>query len=86
MPRSSLFSALPSHGDAPRDVVDLFHYALRGEGCLVLGGSESVETQELFRVRIPGCPSSRSPGHARRPGSGAPLRWSRRRTANCTNT
>lgn len=37
--------------EVQRDVVDLFHYALRGEGSLVLGGSESVETQELFQVR-----------------------------------
>ena len=37
--------------DVQRDVVDVFHYALRGEGYLVLGGSETVETQELFRVQ-----------------------------------
>ena len=37
--------------DVQRDVVDLFHYALRGDGSLVLGGSETVEAQELFRAQ-----------------------------------
>ncbi|MFP4623951.1 MAG: CheR family methyltransferase, partial [Gemmatimonadota bacterium] len=32
------------------DVVDLFHYALRDAGFLVLGTSETVEGQELFQV------------------------------------
>ncbi len=33
-----------------RDVVDIFHYALRPAGFLVLGTSETVETQDLFSV------------------------------------
>ncbi|MFP4622625.1 MAG: chemotaxis protein CheB [Gemmatimonadota bacterium] len=37
--------------EVQRDVADLFHYALRGDGYLVLGGSETVETRELFHVQ-----------------------------------
>lgn len=33
-----------------QDVFELFHYALRPEGFLVLGNSESVTNSELFRV------------------------------------
>ncbi len=36
--------------EVQRDVIDLFHYALRPEGVLVLGTSETVEGTDLFRV------------------------------------
>lgn len=36
--------------EAQRDVVELFHYALRPGGHLVLGTSESIDGSELFRV------------------------------------
>lgn len=36
--------------DVQRDVIELFHYALRGEGFVVLGTSETVESSELFRT------------------------------------
>ncbi|HEX6925419.1 MAG TPA: CheR family methyltransferase [Longimicrobiaceae bacterium] len=35
--------------DAQRDVLELFHCALRPEGLLVFGSSESVEGSDLFR-------------------------------------
>jgi len=35
---------------AQRDVIDLFHYALRGEGHLVLGTAESLDAGDLFRL------------------------------------
>ncbi len=36
--------------DVQQEVIDLFHYALRPEGRLVLGSSETVESSELFRL------------------------------------
>jgi len=33
-----------------RDVVDLFHYALRPDGYLLLGSAETIEGSELFRT------------------------------------
>lgn len=37
--------------DVQQDVVDIFHYALRGTGFLLLGGSETVGTGDLFRAQ-----------------------------------
>ena len=36
--------------DVQRDVVELFHYALRPDGYLVLGTAETVESADLFRT------------------------------------
>lgn len=36
--------------DVQRDIIELFHYALRPEGVLLLGTSETVEAGELFRT------------------------------------
>ena len=36
--------------DVQDEVVKLFHYALHGEGCLLLGTAESVDHSDLFRV------------------------------------
>ncbi|MAT16516.1 MAG: hypothetical protein CMJ46_14745, partial [Planctomyces sp.] len=33
-----------------RDIIELFHYALRSEGFLVLGTSETIDTTDLFRM------------------------------------
>jgi len=33
-----------------RDIIELFHYALRRNGYVLLGTSETIETSELFRV------------------------------------
>ena len=41
--------------DVQRDIVELFHYALRPEGFLVLGTSETVETSDLFRLEDKKC-------------------------------
>jgi len=76
--------------EVQRDVVDLFHYALRPEGVLVLGTSETVEGTDLFRVedkkhcvyrkRSVQAPESRlpvfplSPARAPRPPASAPAR------------
>ncbi len=35
--------------DVQHDVVELFHYALRPDGVLVLGSTETVDSSELFR-------------------------------------
>ena len=37
--------------DVQQDVMELFHYALKPDGFLVLGTSETVERSELFRSR-----------------------------------
>lgn len=36
--------------EVQHEIIDLFHYALRPGGVLVLGSSETVESSELFRV------------------------------------
>ena len=36
--------------DVQRDIIDLFHYALRPDGALLLGTSETIENTELFRT------------------------------------
>lgn len=36
--------------DVQRDIIDLFHYALRPDGYLLLGTSETVEGGDLFRT------------------------------------
>ncbi len=36
--------------DVQRDVIELFHYALRQDGYLVLGTSESIDAPDLFRT------------------------------------
>ncbi len=36
--------------DVQRDVVELFHYALNGEGTLLLGSAETIDSTDLFRV------------------------------------
>jgi two-component system, chemotaxis family, CheB/CheR fusion protein len=61
--------------DAQKDVIELFHYALRPGGVLVLGSSETLEPSELFRVEHKGhcifrrrtgaSPKSRLPGFPR---------------------
>jgi len=33
-----------------RDIIELFHYALRSDGYVVLGTSETIETSELFHI------------------------------------
>ena len=40
--------------ETQRDIVELFHYALRAEGYLVLGTSESIEASDLFRTQEKG--------------------------------
>jgi len=36
--------------DAQRDVIELFHYALRGEGYLLLGTAETLDRADLFHL------------------------------------
>jgi len=40
---------------AQRNVIDLFHYAIRGEGFLVLGSAETLDSSDLFRVEDKKC-------------------------------
>ncbi|MEX0938094.1 MAG: chemotaxis protein CheB [Pirellulales bacterium] len=41
--------------DVQRDIIELFHYALKPEGYLVLGTSEMIEAGDLFRVEDKKC-------------------------------
>ena len=41
--------------DVQREVIELFHYALRPDGVLVLGTSETVGSADLFRVEDKNC-------------------------------
>ncbi|MGK7391155.1 MAG: chemotaxis protein CheB [Candidatus Cyclobacteriaceae bacterium M2_1C_046] len=41
--------------DVQKDVMGIFHYSLRGQGYLVLGTSENLETSELFRTENKEC-------------------------------
>ena len=41
--------------EVQRDVIELFHYALKPEGFLVLGTSETLEAADLFRVEDKKC-------------------------------
>jgi two-component system, chemotaxis family, CheB/CheR fusion protein len=54
--------------DAQKDVMELFHYALKPEGYLVLGTSETLEGSDLFRVEHKGhCFYRRRTGSAPEP-------------------
>jgi two-component system, chemotaxis family, CheB/CheR fusion protein len=41
--------------DAQRDIIEVFHYALRSEGYLILGSSETLDASELFRLDSKKC-------------------------------
>jgi two-component system, chemotaxis family, CheB/CheR fusion protein len=38
--------------DVQRQIIELFHYALKPGGCLMLGTAETVEDLELFRIQF----------------------------------